>query len=81
MEVTKTRVKELVAEHLGVQLSEVNDETTYIDLGVDSLDKIEIIMAMEAELFIVIPDGSYENVDSMPTLYQCLESRGITLID
>jgi acyl carrier protein len=44
------KVKKMVAEHLGVEESKVNDEANFIDdLGADSLDTVELVMAFEEE--------------------------------
>ena len=51
------RVKKIVVEHLGVDESKVNDAASFIDdLGADSLDTVELVMAFEEEFEIEIPD-------------------------
>lgn len=51
---TIAKVKELLAEHLEMDASEITEETTFDDLGVDSLDAVEIMMEMEDEFGIEI---------------------------
>lgn len=51
---TIEKVKELLAEHLEMELTEITDETTFEDLDVDSLDTVEIMMEMEDEFGIEI---------------------------
>lgn len=51
---TIERVKELLAEHLEMEVEEITNETTFEDLDVDSLDTVEIMMEMEDEFGIEI---------------------------
>lgn len=51
---TIEKVKELLAEHLEIDVAEINDETTFEDLDIDSLDTVEIMMEMEDEFGIEI---------------------------
>lgn len=51
---TLEKVKELLAEHLEMDASEITEETTFEDLGVDSLDAVEIMMEMEDEFGVEI---------------------------
>lgn len=51
---TIEKVKELLAEHLEMDASEITEETTFDDLGVDSLDAVEIMMEMEDEFGVEI---------------------------
>ena len=51
---TLEKVKELLAEHLEMDAREITEETTFDDLGVDSLDAVEIMMEMEDEFGIEI---------------------------
>lgn len=50
---TLEKVKELLADHLDIDVAEITEETTFEDLGVDSLDTVEILMEMEDEFGIV----------------------------
>ncbi|MEC9292450.1 MAG: acyl carrier protein [Pseudomonadota bacterium] len=57
------RVKDLVVENLGVAEDKVTDAANFIDdLGADSLDTVELVMAMEEEFGIEIPDSDAENI-------------------
>lgn len=57
------KVKEIIVEQLGVAENSVNEEASFIDdLGADSLDIVELIMALEEEFDIEIPDADAEKV-------------------
>ena len=57
------RVKGLVAEQLGVGAEEIKNESSFIDdLGADSLDTVELVMALEEEFEIEISDEHAENI-------------------
>ena len=69
------RVKKIVVEHLGVEDSKVTPEASFIDdLGADSLDTVELVMAFEKEFDIDIPDEDAEKLrtvgDAMNYLHQ-----------
>ena len=58
------RVKEIVAEQLGKNANEVTSEASFIDdLGADSLDIVELVMAMEEEFDIEIPDEDASRIE------------------
>ncbi len=57
------RVKSIVVEHLSVDADKVNPESSFIDdLGADSLDTVELVMAFEEEFGIEIPDDAAEKI-------------------
>jgi acyl carrier protein len=57
------RVKKIVVEHLGVDAAKVNDGASFIDdLGADSLDTVELVMAFEEEFGCEIPDVAAEKI-------------------
>ena len=57
------RVKKIVAEHLGVDEDKVTDGASFIDdLGADSLDTVELVMAFEEEFGCEIPDDAAEKI-------------------
>lgn len=57
------RVKKIVVEHLNVDAEKVNDGASFIeDLGADSLDTVELVMAFEEEFSIEIPDDAAESI-------------------
>ena len=63
---TADRVKKIVVEHLGVQESEVVPEASFIDdLGADSLDIVELVMAFEEEFGVEIPDDAAEKITTV----------------
>ena len=57
------RVKKIVVEHLGVDESKVSENASFIDdLGADSLDTVELVMAFEQEFGCEIPDDAAEKI-------------------
>ena len=57
------RVKKIVVEHLGVEKEKVIDSASFVDdLGADSLDTVELVMAFEEEFNIEIPDDVAEKI-------------------
>ena len=61
-----TRVKEIVAEQLGVEQDSITDNASFVDdLGADSLDTVELVMALEEEFGIEIPDSDAEKITSV----------------
>jgi acyl carrier protein len=57
------RVKKIVVEHLGVDADKVVDDANFIeDLGADSLDTVELVMAFEEEFSVEIPDDAAESI-------------------
>jgi len=63
---TIARVKDLIADSLGVNPTEVKPEASFIDdLGADSLDIVELVMAIEKEFGIEIPDEDAEKISTV----------------
>ena len=59
----EARVKEIIVEQLGVDASEVSIQASFVnDLGADSLDTVELVMALEEEFDIEIPDEEAEKI-------------------
>ena len=57
------RVKKIVVDHLGVEEAKVTENASFIDdLGADSLDTVELVMAFEEEFAIEIPDDAAESI-------------------
>ncbi len=57
------RVKKIVVEHLGVEADKVQENASFIDdLGADSLDNVELVMAFEEEFSVEIPDDAAETI-------------------
>jgi len=60
---TQERVKKIVVEHLGVSADKVVEAASFIDdLGADSLDTVELVMAFEEEFGVEIPDDAAETI-------------------
>ena len=60
---TADRVKKIVVEHLGIEEAKVTDGASFIDdLGADSLDTVELVMAFEEEFGCEIPDEAAEKI-------------------
>jgi acyl carrier protein len=60
------RIKEIVAEQLGVEGSQVTNEASFMDdLGADSLDTVELVMALEEEFDIEISDENAEKIQTV----------------
>ena len=60
---TAERVKKIVVEHLGVEPEKVSDTSSFIDdLGADSLDTVELVMAFAEEFGCEIPDAAAEKI-------------------
>ena len=58
-----SKVKKMVVDHLGAEESKVTDEANFIDdLGADSLDTVELVMAFEEKFGIEIPDDAAETI-------------------
>jgi len=65
------RVKKIVVEQLGVKEEEVNNEASFVDdLGADSLDTVELVMALEEEFKTEIPD---EEAEKITTVQQAID--------
>ena len=63
MSTVEERVKKIVAEQLGVKIEEVAPESSFVeDLGADSLDTVELVMALEEEFETEIPDEDAEKI-------------------
>ena len=62
----EAKVKNIIAEQLGVGEDEIKPESSFIeDLGADSLDIVELVMAMEEEFEVEIPDEEAENIKTV----------------
>lgn len=66
MSTIEERVKKIVAEQLGVKEEEVKNEASFVeDLGADSLDTVELVMALEEEFETEIPDEEAEKITTV----------------
>ncbi|TDJ17612.1 MAG: acyl carrier protein [Gammaproteobacteria bacterium] len=71
MSTVEERVKQIVVEQLGVKEEEVSGESSFVDdLGADSLDTVELVMALEEEFNIEIPD---EDAEKITTVQQAMD--------
>ena len=60
-----SKVKKIVADHLGIDENKVTEEASFTDdLGADSLDTVELVMAFEEEFDIEIPDDAAETIQT-----------------
>lgn len=60
------RVKKIVVEQLGVDAAQVSEESSFVDdLGADSLDTVELVMALEEEFGCEIPDDAAEKITTV----------------
>ena len=76
MENIEQRVKKIVAEQLGVNEAEIKSESSFIDdLGADSLDTVELVMALEDEFETEIPDEQAEKITTVGQAIKYLEAN------
>ena len=70
------RVKKIVVEHLGVEAAQVKEDAKFIDdLGADSLDTVELVMAFEEEFNVEIPDDAAETIVTVGDAIKFLEKN------
>ena len=70
-----SKVKKIVADHLGIEETKVTEESSFIDdLGADSLDTVELVMAFEEEFGIEIPDDAAESILSVGDAISFIDS-------
>tara|TARA_Y100000590_G_scaffold457803_1_gene611187 strand:+ start:5789 stop:6025 length:237 start_codon:yes stop_codon:yes gene_type:complete len=70
------RVKKIVIEHLGVESKKVDEKASFIDdLGADSLDTVELVMAFEEEFNCEIPDDAAETILTVGDAISFLEKQ------
>ena len=71
-----SKVKKIVADHLGIDEGKVTDEASFIDdLGADSLDTVELVMAFEEEFGVEIPDDAAERILTVKDAVSFLEEN------
>ncbi|MBP0132233.1 MAG: acyl carrier protein [Nitrosospira sp.] len=76
MENLEQRIKKIVAEQLGVNEAEVNNESSFVDdLGADSLDTVELVMALEEEFECEIPDEQAEKINTVQQAIDYINSQ------
>ena len=73
---TFVKVRDIVVDQLGVEADEVNIDSTFIDdLGADSLDIVELIMAFEEEFGIEIPDEAAEKIKTVQDVVSYIDQN------
>jgi acyl carrier protein len=72
------KVKDIIVEQLGVNAEQVTPEASFIeDLGADSLDTVELVMAFEEEFGAEIPDEDAEKLTTVGAVIEYLKSKGL----
>ncbi len=72
------KVKEIIVEQLGVNADQVTNEASFIeDLGADSLDTVELVMAFEEEFGAEIPDEDAEKLSTVQAVLDYMKEKGI----
>ena len=73
---TENKIKEIVVKHLGIDESKVISESKFIDdLGADSLDTVELVMAFEEEFGVEIPDDAAETILTVQDAIDYISSK------
>ena len=76
MDVSQNKVKQIIADQLGVKKEEVTDNAKFVDdLGADSLDTVELVMALEEEFGIEIPDEEAEKLATVGDALRYIEEK------
>ncbi len=75
---TLAKVQDIVASQLGVDVSEVKPEASFAnDLGADSLDTVELVMALEEEFGIEIPDEDAEGIATVQNAVDYIDKKAV----
>ena len=70
------KIKSIVADQLGVDEDQVTEDASFIDdLGADSLDTVELIMALEEEFDVEIPDEDAQKIKTVKDVIEYIESK------
>ena len=76
MEVSQDKIRQIIAEQLGVKKEEVTDNAKFVDdLGADSLDTVELVMALEEEFGVEIPDEEAEKLITVGDALRYIEEK------
>ena len=71
------KIKQIVVEHLGVEESKVTPEASFIDdLGANSLDTVELVMAFEEAFNVEIPEDAAEKISTVKDAIDYIEKQG-----
>ena len=72
----KPKITKIVADHLGIEEEKIKEESNFIDdLGADSLDTVELVMAFEEKFAIEIPDDAAETIQTVQNAIDYIESK------
>ncbi len=78
MEALSERVNSIVTDQLGVDKESLSPEANLLDdLGADSLDVVELVMALEEEFGIEVPDDDVENIRTIRDIVKYIEARAV----
>ena len=76
MDSTEEKVKKIVVEHLGIDENKIKLDSKFIDdLGADSLDTVELVMAFEEQFGIEIPDDAAETISTVQNAIDFINSK------
>jgi acyl carrier protein len=76
MAIDTNKIREIVAEQLGVDVEEITPKASFVDdLGADSLDTVELVMALEEEFGIEIPDEDAEKIATVADAIKYIEEH------
>ena len=76
MEEIEKRVKNIVSEQLGIKLEDIKNESKFVDdLGADSLDTVELVMALEYSFECEIPDEEAEKITTVKEAIEYIETN------
>ena len=76
MSATEEQVRKIVVDHLGIDESKVTPESKFIDdLGADSLDTVELVMAFEEKFEIEIPDDAAETIQTVQNAIDYIDNK------
>ena len=76
MSTTEEKVKKIVMDHLGIEESKISLDSKFIDdLGADSLDTVELVMAFEEQFNIEIPDDAAETIMTIQNAIDFIDSK------
>jgi len=76
MAISQDKIRQIIAEQLGVKKEEVTDNAKFVDdLGADSLDTVELVMALEEEFGIEIPDEEAEKLMTVGDALRYIEEK------
>ena len=72
---TLDKVKKLLAEQLCISVDDIADDANIADLGADSLDVVEMLMTLEDEFGVSIPDEKVEELKTIPEIVKLIDSN------